>query len=365
VNPAPGLGSRGNPGAGICKSRAPFSGSEFPRENGSWKKFILSRELKKIPIYLPEPILFVYPETGSPMTPRTSVPLLLLACTLFVAGCTMPFAADNQIPGTSDISVPESIAKYNLTLAQPDDSARLIRMDTDVYNIGEVVEFVISSEKNHDLSCTNDPPTFSVRYQKGNGQWLIRMGEENPAPGNTLKLTLGESTAPYRFVTTGWAPGRYRIVSDCGVSREFLLRELVTVTPAGMPCPPAEQTPPYIRVNPVSDQYAGEPFTITGTTSLAASEELRYSIFAIVSETSNMTSARLVSSSTPVSGGSCGTNTWSVAGVIQVPGDYAIGISNSANTISGISRFSVLPEARPAAPVKLPVKTTVPGITTG
>ena len=299
------------------------------------------------------------------MTPRTSLILLLLACTLFVAGCTMPFAADNQIPGTSNISAPESIAKYKLTLAQPGDSAQLIKMDTDVYNIGEVVEFVITSEKNHGLSCTNDPPAFSVRYQKGNGQWLTRMGEENPAPGSTLKLNPGESTAPYRFVTTGWAPGRYRIVSDCGVSRESLLREPVTVTPAGMPCPPAGNTLPYIRVNPVSDQYAGEPFTITGTTSLAAGEELRYSIFAIVSATSNMTSARLVSSSTPVSGGSCGTNTWSVAGVIQVPGDYAIGISNSANTVSGIRRFSVLPEARPAAPVPLPVKTTAPGITTG
>ena len=110
------------------------------------------------------------------------------------------------------------------------------------------------------------------------------MGEENPAAGNTTKLKPGESTAPYRFVTAGWDPGRYRIVTDCGVSREILLRALPSVTPAGTSCPPATNTSPFIKVNPVSNQNAGEPFTITGTTSLAAGEELRYSIFAVLPE---------------------------------------------------------------------------------
>jgi hypothetical protein len=299
------------------------------------------------------------------MTPRIFLILVLLACTLFAAGCTMPFAADSRIPGRSAISAPESGANYNQTLAQPEDSAKLVRMDTEVYTIGEVVEFVITNEKTRDLICLNDPPSFSVRYQKGNGQWVTRMGEENPVQGTRTSLKPGESTAPYRFVTGGWAPGRYRIISDCGVLREFLLREPVTVTPAGTPCPPAEPAPPYIRINPVSDQYTGQPFTITGTTNLAAGEELRYSIFAIASDASNTATARLVSSSTLVSVGSCGTGTWSVEGVIHVPGDYGIGISSSTNTVSAIRRFSVLQEARPANPAMLPGKTTVPGITTG
>ena len=299
------------------------------------------------------------------MTPRIIPVLLLLACILCTAGCTQFYDGNNPTTGTSGTSDPVSIVKYKLTIAQPEESAKLVRMDTDVYNIGEVVEFIITNEKNHDLSCSDNPPSFSVRYQKGTGQWVTRMGEEHPAPGNTSSLKPGESTAPFRFITTGWAPGRYRIVSGCGVSREILLRALPKATSALIKCPPAGNTSPYIRVNPVSDQYAGEPFTITGTTNLAAGEELQYSIFAIVSTTGTITSAKLVSSTTPVHAGSCGTNTWSADGVIMVPGDYFIGISNSDNTISAIRRFSVLPESSPTVTATLPEKTNSPGISTG
>lgn len=310
-------------------------------------------------------MLFIQPDTGNPMNLRISLILLLLACILCTAGCTQPFAADNQTAAPSNTSTPASIAKYKLTLAQPEDSAKLIKMDTDVYNLGEVVEFVVTNERNHDLPCTNNPPSFSVRYQTGTGQWVTRMGEENPAPGNTTSLKPGESTATYRFITTDWAPGRYRIVSDCGISREILIRSLPSVTPTGTSCPALVNQSPYIQVNPVSDQNAGETFTISGTTNLAAGEELRYSVFAVGSTTGNITAAKLVSSTTVVSAGNCGTNTWSVYGEIQVPGDYFIGISNNANTVSAIRRFSVLPEARTTVTATLPVKTTAPGITTG
>lgn len=315
-------------------------------------------------IYLRVAMLIVQPDYGNPMTLQAFLILLLLACIVCTAGCTMPFATDNQTSASTGTSIPASIAKYKLALAQPEDSSKLIKMDTDVYNIGEVVEFVITNEKTGDLSCTNNPPSFSVRYQKGTGQWVTRMGEENPAPGNTTKLKPGESTAPYRFITEGWAYGRYRIVTDCGVSREILLRALPSATPTAPQCPPAGNTSPYIRVNSVSDQYMGIPFTITGTTSLSAGEELRYSIFAIVSATSNLTTAKLVSSQTTVSEGICGTNTWSIDGVIKVSGDYFIGISNNANTVSAVRRFTVLPEARPTVTATLPVKTTAPGIST-
>lgn len=299
-----------------------------------------------------------------PMTPRTSLLLLLLACILLTAGCTMPFAADNHTDNSTDTSTPASLAKYKQTIAQPGDTSQLIKMDSDVYNIGEVVEFFIRNEKTGDLSCTHNPPAFSVRYQTGSGRWVTRMGEENPAPGTTTILKPGESTAPYRFVTDGWAYGRYRIVSDCGVSREILLRKLPPVTTTVPPCPPVLNTSPYIRVNPVSDQYRGIPFTIAGTTSLPAGTDLRYSIFAITSASTNLSTAKLVSSSTTVSEGSCGTNTWFVEGVIESSGDYFIGISNNANTVSAVRRFSVLPEARPTVTATLPEKSTAPGIST-
>ena len=296
---------------------------------------------------------------------RTMTILLLLFCILCTTGCTELSGADNQTSNTSGTATPLSIAKYKQTIAQPEYSANLVKMDTDIYNLGEVVEFVITNEKTSDLSCTNDPPAFSVRYQKGTGQWVTRMGEEDPAPGNTTKLKPGESTAPYRFVTAGWDPGRYRIITDCGVSREILLRTLPSATPAVTSCPPGKNTSPFIKVNPVSSQYTGEPFAITGTTSIAAGEELRYSIFALVSGTTNITSAKLVSSATTVSAGKCGTNSWSVDGVIEIPGDYFIGISNNANTVSAVKRFTVLEKTRPTATSTLPDNIQTPGISTG
>jgi len=309
--------------------------------------------------------MLIEPDTGNPMIPRIFFLLLLLVCILCTAGCTLPSAADNLTANTSDTPAPASIAKYQLTLAQPEDSAKLVKMDTDVYNLGEVVEFVVTNEKNHDLSCSNNPPSFSVRYQKGNGQWVARMGKENPVPGNTTKLKPGESTSPYRFVTDGWAPGRYRIVTDCGVSREILLRALPSVTPVVTTCIPSGNTSPYVRVNPVSSKYVGESFSIDGTTSLPAGEELGYSIFAILPGTTNITAAKLVSSTTTISAGSCGTNTWNVEGVIAIPGDYFIGISNRAHTVSAVKRFTVLAKGSPMVTITPPEKTTAPGITTG
>ncbi len=190
------------------------------------------------------------------------------------------------------------------------------------------------------------------------------MGVENPTAGNSSHLKPGDSTAPYRFVTTGWSPGRYRIVSDCGVSREILLREPHPVTQDVTPCPTAANASPYLRVNPISDQYAGKSFTISGTTSFAAGDEIRYSIFAMVPAATNTSAARLVSSSTKISRGICGVNTWSVSGVIDVPGDYFIGISDRTNTVTATRRFSVL-AVSPAETATLPVKTKAPGISTG
>ncbi len=299
------------------------------------------------------------------MTLRTFIILILLACLLCTAGCSNSSGAGNQTANGSENSAPASVAKYQRTLAQPLASAKMIRMDTDVYNTGEVVEFVIANEKPGDLSCLNDPPSFFIRYQKGGGQWITRMGDENPAHGTTRNLKPGESTAPYRFVTEGWAPGRYRIVTDCGVSREILIRAIPSVIPPETSCVPRTDTSPFIQVNPVSNQYTGEPFRISGTTSLAAGQELRYSIFALLSGTTNITSAKLVSSTTTISEGTCGTNAWFVEGIIEVPGDYFIGISSSDNTVSAVKRFTVTGKSRTTPTQTLPERTIAPGISTG
>jgi hypothetical protein len=54
-----------------------------------------------------------------------------------------------------------------------------------------------------------------------------------------------------------------------------------------------------------------------------------------------------------------------VDGLIQVPGDYFIGISNDANTISAVKRFTILAKERPTTTATLPEKISAPGITTG
>jgi hypothetical protein len=312
-------------------------------------------------------MLIIQPDTcrGSMTLLRTLFTLLILVCLLCTAGCILPFAADNRTEGTPGPSSPQSVAKYKVTLAQPGDAAKMIIMDSDVYNLGEVVEFFITNKENHDLSCSNDPPSFSVKYQKGNGQWVTRMGSDDPAAGTATSLKPGASTAPYRFVTTGWAPGRYRIVSDCDVSREILIRSLPPVSTAGTPCPPAGNTSPWIRTDPVVDPYAGQKFTISGTTNLAAGEELRYSILSLNSTNGNISAAGLISSATLVSGGSCGINTWSVNVLIQAPGGYFIGISNGANTVSAIKRFEVLPAIHTIVSATLPANTTSSGIAAG
>jgi hypothetical protein len=238
-------------------------------------------------------------------------------------------------------------------------------METDLYTSGDVVEFIITNEKAWDLSCRHDPPLFTVRYQQDTGQWVTRMGDENPPPGNNTKIGPGLSTEPYRFITTGWAPGRYRIVTDCDVSRDILIRAVPGTTPSGSSCPPGANTSPYIRVAAISDQLAGEPFAITGTTNLPAGEELRYSIFALLPSTSNVTSAKLVSSTTTIAAGTCGVNTWSVNGIINIPGEYFIGISNSGNTVSAVKRFTVTGAPRPSGTATLPERTGAPGIMTG
>lgn len=296
------------------------------------------------------------------MTPRLFLLAIVVTGMVCATGCTTTFFADNRTPVPSG-TPPQSGAGYQRTLAQPEASAALIRMDTDIYNPGEVVEFVIANERDHDLSCSTDPPAFSVRYQKSTGRWVTRMGTENPATGTAMVLRPGESAGPYRFVTEGWDPGRYRIVSSCGVSREILVRAPHEVTPATPACPPAANVSPYIRVNAVSDQFAGEPFTISGTTNLPAGEELRYSIFTIGPGTANISAAKLVSSSITVTGGSCGTNTWSVEGVIAVPGNYFIGIADGRNTVSAVRRFAVLQRERTTDTAPTAVTTNPPGIT--
>ena len=270
--------------------------------------------------------------------------VLLLIALLITAGCSFlsgeSGAEKNITPGESQF-----IPGYQITIAQPDARSDLIRMDTDVYNPGEVVEFSVVNTGILPLECSYTPPDFRVIFQTGSGSWATRMGPEVPVHGNTSYLQKGESTKTYRFVTDGWSPGRYRIVSDCGVERDIFVRSPPVVTPVPTTCPVTNNvTGPWIQIDPIGDQTENQPFTIRGTTNLPAGEELRYSIFSVQSHEQNLSYAQEGSFSTFVEEGSCGTNTWNAAGEIQMSGEFFIGISDMAKKAVSIKRFNVLPQ---------------------
>ena len=264
--------------------------------------------------------------------------MILIMCLLFTAGCTSLFDPTNKT-NTTPPSLQQFPASYKVTLAQPDSTSKSLKMDTDVYNIGEVIEFSVINEGAGTLKCLNDPPTFSVKFQTGSGKWVTRMGIDKPVETNKTYLEPGKSTQMYRFITNGWEPNRYRIVSDCGVYREILLRPAPTPVPTV--CPPQGKDPVWVRINPIDDQYAGKKFSIYGTTNRAAGEELRYLIFPNGMLPKDLNQGGEKPSSTRVSEGVCGENVWSVEVNEKLPQEYFIMISAGSLNATAIRRFTV------------------------
>ena len=79
-------------------------------------------------------------------------------------------------------------------------------MDTDVFNIGEVVEFYVVNEGSKPLTCLNDPPTYSVKFQSGSGRWATRMGTEVPVETNKTSLGHGKTSQMYRSSPPAGSP---------------------------------------------------------------------------------------------------------------------------------------------------------------
>lgn len=267
------------------------------------------------------------------------------------AGCSTPAGTLNA--SEKSPSAPATLAaSYRATINQPDALSGYVKMDTDIYNVGEVVEFTVTNDGSGTLSCAGDPPAFSVRTQTPGGTWSTKMGSGQPDQATNSALAPGASTRQYTFVTTGWEPGRYRIVHDCGVEREFLVRALpsatLPVTPTMTPLPDActetntTNTAPWIAIDEIGSPVAYQPFTIRGTTNLPAGVELVYTIFAVGEQDAGVSLDNQGSFRTTVVEGKCGTNTWEAHGEIQATGAFAIGIMGANKTPSAIRKFSVI-----------------------
>ncbi len=272
--------------------------------------------------------------------PTTPALIMVMVCLFQLAGCTSLYEQNNQTPN-SPPEIQQFPSSYQVTIAQPDLTSGSIKMDTDVFNIGEVVEFYVVNEGSKPLTCLNDPPTYSVKFQSGSGRWATRMGTDVPVETNKTSLGHGQTSQMYRFVTSGWEPNRYRIVSDCGVSREFLLR--AAPTPVPTICPPAGNEPVRVRINPIGTPYAGTPFVINGTTNQAAGEELKYLVFPGSTLPKAFDQGGEKPLSTQVSAGVCGENVWSVSVSETIPQDYYLMISAGSLNATAIQRFTVVP----------------------
>ncbi|AGB02672.1 hypothetical protein Metfor_1642 [Methanoregula formicica SMSP] len=290
----------------------------------------------------------------NPINRSLLVAVFFLAMALAIAaGCTAPAGTDNASEDISSVPV-TSAALYRATINQPDALSGFVKMDTDIYNSGEVVEFTVINDGSGTLICAGNPPAFSVITQTPGGTWSTKMGSGQPDRAAGSALAPGASTRRYTFVTTGWEPGRYRIVHDCGIEREFLVRALPpatlpvtsSLTPVPDACPETNTTTtaPWIAIAEIGRPVAYQPFTIRGTTNLPAGEELVYTIFAVGEGDAGVSLDNQGSFRTTVIEGTCGTNTWEAHGEIQATGEFAIGIMGTDKTPSAIRKFTVIPE---------------------
>jgi hypothetical protein len=202
------------------------------------------------------------------MTPFRFITILLVltGALIFAAGCTSPFPGGNVTPAATPAG-DQIAASYKVTLHQPDARSEYIHMDTDIYNIGEVVEFTVTNDGSGTLVCAGDPPSFSVKFQGINGAWATRMGTDTPDTAKKSSLKPGASTSIYRFVTDGWDPGRYRIEHDCGVVREFILKPnpALAATPTETIPPETANTTLTATGNATPGSPAGAPPNATVT----------------------------------------------------------------------------------------------------
>ena len=155
---------------------------------------------------------------------RSPVILLVLAMALIlVAGCTTGSSQHSQsvnptlTPASSTNQ--QSLFFYGKKIHQTDSiNPDFIKMGSDIYIQGEVIEFHIVNEGSSSLACPWIPP-YDLYRQIGTWEHLTKRTGNYYLPGNYW-LEAGNSTSVAQLSTADLTPGRYKLVK-CGVSREF------------------------------------------------------------------------------------------------------------------------------------------------
>jgi hypothetical protein len=175
--------------------------------------------------------------------------LIILTGILFAAGCTTDSVLENvTVTATVPVNIPSPVVTltppskvlYTTTIAQQNSShPERIRMDSDVYNQGEIIEFYLVNDGTDTVSCIGDFSECRIFFWKNGSYWeeLPRSVNAYSPPRPTQLCSVsnrepsymgaGQRTLVFHLITTEWVPGRYRIQSDClNASREFILKDV-------------------------------------------------------------------------------------------------------------------------------------------
>jgi hypothetical protein len=177
---------------------------------------------------------------GRPVRVAVSLCIVMVAM-LLAAGCTTGPVLDNQTGTLTQTLVSptsgKSVTFYKVTIAQVEGiHPDYFKMESDIYNQGEVIEFHVVNEGLGSLACWRTIPSLNFHLYRQIGTWELQPGPESTGAHIDYGYYLqpGESTPIQQLSTSDLVPGHYKIVTDCRVSREFEIHAapVTTVSPA-------------------------------------------------------------------------------------------------------------------------------------
>ena len=170
----------------------------------------------------------IFPETRIKSVHLAIASCIVLVALLLVAGCTTPSTQGNLtgFPAQTHVSTTKekSVLFYQVTIPQPDNiHPDYLKMDSDIFNQGEVIEFYVVNEGSGSLACWRTIPSLQYHLYRQIGTWELQPEPESTGAYTDYGYYLqpGESTPIQQVSTADLVPGHYKIVTDCEISREF------------------------------------------------------------------------------------------------------------------------------------------------
>lgn len=160
---------------------------------------------------------------------------IVMIAGILAAGCTTIPAPDNLTGTLTQTRITPTMEKaepfFKVTISQPEGiHPDYIKMESDVYNQGEIIDFYVVNEGSESLACWRTIPSKNFHLYRQIGTWESQSEPTGTHTDYGYYLEPGESTPVQQLSTDDLTPGHYKIVTDCGVSREFEIRAAPNVT---------------------------------------------------------------------------------------------------------------------------------------